>query len=651
MSTDVVRPDVQHMAGAAPADRDLVEKVASRALAFERGMGQDFKERCEHFYRQYRGFKKFRNAWESAGPNDRDAVVYDAKKHWGANLHIPLSFRTIETMVPRAIAQRPRMLYLPRHERWQDNVENVRLLIDSQQEQIDVELTFQDIMRAGMIYGIGWGKSYWRTEWAPRQRVKRRVFLPGYKVGDVGMEKTFDDPDIEDIDVFDVMWDPLGSDVNRGSSRCRWIIHRVWLDLPACLERVRSGAWNTESAKLLTEDKLRAMGNGQKWDEIWHERMAASGFSTYNQARGEQLHEVWEAHDGNGEIITLLDRQVAVQQGVSQCVGMLPFHAYRPTRIPKQMIGIGELEPVEHLQRELDTLRSQRRDAATLALCAGYAYDDGAIEEEDLVWGPNAAIRVTNARPGDAIMPLPRQDVPGSAYQDEQAIRNDFDGVTGINDALAGGDGGAIGTATEAQLVQAALSKRIEMKSRRFEVEVVRQAARCFLYLDQRMIVDKRDPLRQPGQGLTVDQAADVGRWQWFPIGPEEIAGEFHIIPEGGSMAAENVPQMRQDAQMLAQLDGNPYLDPKRVLMKRLQLLGIKDPESWLKQEDAPIPPMALKILSEAGVPGELLDYAVQSAQSQDPRLAQQQQQGPDTGQVAAMMGDQAPQPPEQVAA
>jgi hypothetical protein len=178
------RPDVNHYQGAPDDERDLVEETVACVQAFEEGIGRDFKERCETFYRQYRGFKKFRNAWEAAGPNDRDGVVYDAKKTWGANLHIPLSFRTIETMVPRAIAQRPRMLYLPRDEQWEDNVKNVRMLIDAQQEQIDIELEFQDVMRSGMIYGIGFSKTFWRREYATRRRVKRRMFKPGaYVVG------------------------------------------------------------------------------------------------------------------------------------------------------------------------------------------------------------------------------------------------------------------------------------------------------------------------------------------------------------------------------------------------------------------------------------------------------------------------------------
>jgi hypothetical protein len=652
------RPDVQHLQGAPDGDKETVEYVAACVESFERGIGTDFRERCEKFYRQYRGFKRFRDAWTAAGPNDRDAVLYDAKKHWGAHLHIPLSFRTIETMVPRAIAHRPRMLYLPRDERWQENVETVRHLIDAQQDQIDIDLSFQDVMRAGMIYGLGVGKTYWRTEYAPRRRVKRRTFagvpMPGkgfapkYEVGRAFMEKVFDDPDFEDVDVFDFMWDPFGADLNRGSARCSWVVHRVWLSLEQCLQRIESGAWNTESAKLLDEDKLRSMGNGQRYDEIWQQRMEASGFSSFNlQTRGEQIHEVWEHHNGQS-CITVLDRQVNVQNRESPCMGLIPFQIYRPTRIPKQMVGIGEIEPIEHLQRELDTLRSQRRDAATLALAAGYAYDSGSVEEEDIVFGPAALIEVRNAsRVTDVIQPLQRQEVPGSAYQDEQVIRADFDAVTGINDALDPSSGGTAGTATEAQLVQAALSKRIELKSRRFEIEVVRHAARCFLYLDQRMILRDRQPIRQPDDGMDATQAAQEGRWRWFPVGPGELQGEFEIMPEGGTMAAENVPQQRQDAVQILQLFGNnPFIDQRRPLKKALELFGVKDPEAWLKQSDPPVPPLALQVLEQMGVDPSMIQRAVQVAQQQDPQL-NPEQQGPDAGQVDGMMQMQ----PEAVAA
>ena len=154
----------------------------------------------------------------------------------------------------------------------------------------------------------------------------------------------------EAVDVQDFMWDPFGSHTRQGPGRCRWVVHRVWLSLEDCLHRVEDGRWNTVSAKGVTEDELRRMGTGQKYDEVWQERMEASGFSTLNfTARGEQIHELHEWHDGE-RVLCVLDNQVLVQDEESQCVGELPFPTYRPTPLQGQMVGIGDLEPLEHLR-------------------------------------------------------------------------------------------------------------------------------------------------------------------------------------------------------------------------------------------------------------------------------------------------------------
>ena len=626
-----VRPDVNHLPDAPPQEKDLTEMVAACVESFEQAIWLDFKDTFNKRYKQYPGFRRWKDDWYKAGPNDRDGLVRDAKQTWGAQLHIPLSYRTIETMVPRAIAHRPKLIYLPRKEIWEENVHNIRLLIDAQQDQIDIDLPFQAVMRSGRIYGLGVGKSYWDKRYAYRRRMKKSVLRESYTPGGLESVCTFDDPTFEDVDIFDFMWDPYGSDMRT----CEWVVHRVWMSLERCLERVESGAWNTVTAQGLDEDKLRSIGNGQKYDEVWQDRMEASGLPTFAATpRGEQIHEVWEYHDGR-EVLTVLDRCALVQSAESPSVGMIPFHVYRPTPLQKQMVGIGDLEPLEHLQRELDTLRSQRRDAATLALAAGYAYDDGAIAEDDLQFGPNAAIPVTNANPRDAIVPLQRQEVPGSAYQDEQVIRQDFDAVSGISDSLDPNNAQA-STATEAQLVQASLSARIALASRRFEIEIVRGVAKCWLYLNQRMITEGREVrVADDRAGEGHEDEAD-SRWKWFEVGPGELQGEYEIVPEGGSMAARNIPQDRQDAQMMFQMMQNPYCDPKRFLMRGLELLGVRDPEAYLKQSDPPVPPMALESLQRMGVPPELIQRAITVAQQADPRLAQE---GPDAQAVGQMMG------------
>jgi hypothetical protein len=641
-----VRPSVNHLAGAPDAEKEQVELVEACVQSFEGGIGQDFRDRCNARFRQYRGFSAWQSAWvRSTDPRDKDAMLRDAKAAWGAQLHIPLSFRTIESMVPRAIAHAPRMLYLPRHPQWAENVEPVRMLIDSQQENIDIDLSYQAVMRSGRIYGLGVGKSFWRKEYAQRRRVKRRTinlpWLSDYYVSDSKPECVFDDPDFEDVDVFDFMWDPYGSGM-LGSSRCRWVCHRLWFGVDEVVNRLQSGVWGTESARILLEggpEKIALLASGNKYDEVWQERMEASGFSSFQNADRDRVIEVHEYHDGD-RVLTVIGRQVLVQDGENPCLGHIPFHVYRPTPLQRQMVGIGDLEPLEHLQREMDTTRSQMVDAVTIMLAAGWAYDSAMVDEEDLVFGPHSAIEVRNGRPSDALMPLPRPELPSTAFEHMRQIYQDFDAVSGISDALDPSAGGTVSTATQAQLVQAALSRRIALGSRRFEIEVVRQSARAFLYMDQRMITQARDPMMARDQGMDMEQAAREGRYRWVDIGPESIMGEFHIAPEGGSMAERNIQQDRMDAvQILQNFLAGPaasFVDPERPILKAIELFGERDARSWLKRSDPPIPPMALEILQKAGVPPELIQRAVQQAQQADPRLAQ----GPDTAQVDQMMGD-----------
>src|SRR4051812_37803448 len=153
------RVGVPHVAWAPAPERETLEMVTACVEAWERGMGTDAREQFTKRYQQYRMFRKWRDEGTRSGPSDRDGLVYDAKRQWGAHLHIPLRHRTIEEMVRAAIAHRPRMLYLPRHEQWEHNVQNIRLLIDAQQENIDIDLPFQAVMRSGRIYGIGVGKT------------------------------------------------------------------------------------------------------------------------------------------------------------------------------------------------------------------------------------------------------------------------------------------------------------------------------------------------------------------------------------------------------------------------------------------------------------------------------------------------------------
>jgi hypothetical protein len=157
------------------------------------------------------------------------------------------------------------------------------------------------------------------------------------------------------------------------------------------------------------------------------------------------------------------------------------------------------------------------------------------------------------------------------------------------------------------------------------------------------MILENREMVLPEG-GMTLEQASESGAWQKFNVGPAGLMGDFEIRPEGGSMAARNIPQDRADAQAFFGLAAqNPHVDGRRATLRALELMGVDDPVGWLKATDEPIPPMVLQILEQMGVDPNAISFAVQTAQQQDPRFPEEQ--GPNQAQVEQAM---APQPQEQ---
>jgi hypothetical protein len=593
---------VKEGGGIPEQEADVVKRAVALIRGFEQGTGKDFRERCERFFRQYRSFKEHQDAW--VGSRDRDTrqgVLLSANEHWGANLYIPISFRTIEAIVPKVIANIPKILVNPRGEQWQESIEAVRLLLNRQQEQINIDLPFQAVMRSACMYGLGVGKTYWRRESTTRRRAVPRALRLGFKLGEPEEELIFDDPTFEDVDVFDFMWDPMGSNIET----CGWVGHRVWMSTHSVLQRIESRTWDTESAQTLDLEQVEKMGSGNIYGKVWNERLRVSGFRSWDANKTEmgQPHEVLELHNGE-RVLTILDRQVLVQADENPS-GRKPFQIHRPIPISKQFPGIGDLEPLQHLQDEMNTNHNQRIDLRTLAMSAGYAFDNQMLNKEDLSFGPFTAMSV-DGNPNEAIMALRPPQVPGASFQEEQLIQGNIESVSGLQDPLE--QGGNAQTATEAQLMVASLSRRIENRARGYEIEVVREVGREFLRLDQREILEEREKLRIPAEGMTEADASAVGAWQWFPIGPAQLQGEFDVDIEGGQMAARNIPQDRADAQFLwNEVAHDPFMDPMKPRIRALEKYGIENPQSWLRGQQPPIPRIMLRLLLQADVPPEVI--------------------------------------------
>lgn len=568
-----------------------------------------FEPGWNHWFGLYRGHNEYKELLRGAGESDRDEIINERDKLFGKQLHIPKCFEIVETILPRAVSNRPRMNILPDGDAATKNVENMKQLIDRQQERIGYELKLQEVVKDGLVYGLGVQKTGWRKEYVMSRELQRlTVPTEGIEWGqsDPFRKCVFDDPDAMHVSLFDFFWDPIGYDIES----CRYLFHRTWKDTPYVLERLADVERGWNNPGLLQAADVAEMGPTTRRSETTTQRERLQGTSASASQGADDLHEIWEYHDRDGKVIVILDGQFPVHVGENPYWhGEFPFQIFRPTTAAiDQIPGIGEIEPLEQLQAEIDVLRAQRRDNAALKLAQVYAFHDGFIDKNDLQWAPGTAIPV-NGDPREMLVQFQVGDIPNSSYMEEDALKGDFDRTSGISDPVSG-VGDASQTATGVQLVQAAANIRISNKTRRVEIEVCAPATRQWVSMNQQMIIERPLPVQTAPTPLEPE-----GRWKVIKLTPEELAGNFIVLPTGDSIAPENEAMRQQLGMMLLQsFRADPMIDQRKLYTEVLEHLGFKQPEQWFAPAQY-VPPITLDILAEDfQVPPEILMSAVEMA-------------------------------------
>lgn len=552
---------------------------------------------------------------------DQDAALRDAAEYWKSQLFIPLIFSAIETIVPRALSNNPTMTVRPNVPEAAEKCQSIKELLEQQQRDISYDLRLQPTARRGFKYGLGVQKTYW--ERTVRRVVKRepRKLLRGDRAVEAEIV-TFEGPQVEDVDVADFFWDPAAKDV----ASARWLIHRTWRDLQYIKDRIEQGDWFTDgdgnppSPDVIT-DYVKMIGESGKGGldttSIWGDRLDQLGISGTDTRAGRD-HEVLEFHDRE-RVYIIVDRQfVAVCDITPFWHREMPFQIFRPTLQEGEFVGISEIEPIKHLQHEINALRGQRRDNANFVIDRVTAYMEGMVDPETLKRGPGALIP-TIGNPGEVIFQLPVEDLPASSYREEDAIKADFDRATGIDDSVSGA-GAAGDTATGTQLVQQAANVRISAKTKNLMAETIRPAALQFLELN-RQHLNKPKPVR-------ID--SEDGGYDFREIAPEDVAADVDVSPDAGSTEPENRVQKVNDAlTVFNQLVQNPQIDQRKLVIYLLEQNEVPDPESFLAPE-APNVGDALMAVGEAmrekGIPDDAIQQFLEPIAAQvAPPEAQQQ--------------------------
>ena len=577
---------------------------------------RQLRPRWEVFYGLSRNYRKLQSAFAQAtNSRDRDTVMDEFRRVFGTDLFIPYVFTVIETNIPRIFSSTPQMSVLPLEEDAVLACGRLKHLYKRDADKINYETTLQEVARSGLRYGLGVQKTHWGEDYKTRPVVESRLLGLGSKT-EMKKQLVHAGPQAEAWDIFDLRWDPAAKNIETAG----YVIFRSWRSTEYVKERVEEGRrlrleGKTSGWVELDMEKIAALGSESGRGSVWSGRMEAAGIGEYDTG-GNRLHEVWEFHDGEN-VYTVLDGTLPVQEARNPYFHCeIPAQIYRPTLVEHEFVGIGEVEPLAHLQYELNTMRGQRRDAATLAMQRGYFYQVGTLDPSKMLTGAGV-FNAVFGDPKDVIQPMPFTDIPQSGVSEEEALKADIELTSGMSESAIGSGGES--TATGTQLVQQAANLRVRQKTKNLAKQIVGPAAQQWLEMYRQHILEEGD-----GREVRTESPGSTEGFTFISVGPEDVQAKVEVFPDETTMEPDNPQQKRADARELATALA-PFaeqLDTGALIKYLLTQYGIEAPDEWIKPPEpaGPDPEAIVSAIGEslkgAGIPDQIVEAVLEEAHS-----------------------------------
>lgn len=598
-------------------------KLWQRIKDAESYRDSNYREKWRDWYRRYRS--------------------RPAKEREGSNIFVPETFMIVDVITNRTSESlfntRPYVSVLPRDEAHSESARKVQELLDWQlADVINADRIFsEDIIPTWAVYGTVIVYDAWKT-------VKRKVKRPYTKEIPVTMddgsalidtdtnmpvteqvytdeegrrlveereETVYDDPTLQNIDLFDFFVDPQASSLE-DARYCGHLEYRTKDDIKRLEE---TAGWKVDWDEVQTADKKEqgfqtrrsddGVGDGRDGGDVSRQGLYA-------------VRHYWELE----RHLVFVDEYCALDEGNPYWHGNLPYKRACYVSLPGEFYGLGLPEMLAALQDELNTVRNQRVDYNSLTLRRMWKLRKGCgLTARDLIWRQNGVLQVENM---DDVQEIQVAQLPASAFQTEEGIKQDMKDVTGCHDILMG-LAPSDETATTTMTKDNNASIRFKMGCTKLAEDILVPVARDIISMDQQFMTEEKRVILNPEAPLE-DGGSDT-------ITPLDVEGEYDLIYVGSSidplankeLTKEKLIQAIQLALQIPAYANAP--DNLLNMMRRLlQSMDIKAPDELIPEPLPPQPQMPMQpgispeqvLPPEAGMmPPEVLQHAPQIGMGQ----------------------------------
>lgn len=467
---------------------------------------------------------------------------------WNSKLYIPRIFEVIEKLAPRMTSHNPSFTITPKKEEARDQADLLSVYLEYIWEEQGLKNKIRQLAKNQLIYGTAIAKVDWFME-------TKKSKVSETKTNEEGEEEevvltrdvvTNEMPKFEVVDIFDILIDPRDEDEDSGAG----IFHkRDFVEYSELLAN-KDIYFNLDEVK----QKLISLDYQDNDDTEQQEKHTKKGVVNNAEEVNKNklsLKEYWglfsptdEPEDEEEYIITTINDSIVIRCERNE-FGIRPFVAIHDARIPGEFFGVGEVEPLESLQVELNWLRNQRMDNVNLALNKMWLVDtDTDVNPSQLVSRPGGVIFKS---PNSVIQPLDFPDVTSSSYAEEDRIGRDIQTISGIIDVTdRGGESGFTNTATGQRIRASEQNTRVQAKIENLE-EGIRKIAKKMLILAEKFSDDSvlfREFLEN-GEVEFIKTTKDLFK---------NVTNGISIRVETGSTSADSSFDRRNDALALYNL-------------------------------------------------------------------------------------------------
>lgn len=302
-----------------------------------------------------------------------------------ARVFDPRIFRVIETITPRIVANEPTGHFYPAENG--DNaaaqILNALMKYDWYRAEMFPKLVL--FVKSMLIFGTAFGRTYWdfrecdRTRMKPKKLNGRLVWTP------MSTEKIkyteFDSPNFETLNIYDCFPDPNASTLQN----MRWFIYRTFTTIKELEDEndARGGEFwkNLDVLKTaIAEKKDKSKGRTPTGQPLTG---GSSGDIQFREFRRRMLAtQEFVGKDASSPEFVVLRRMtregwtfiVPEYQVVIREVENPYFHGDLPIiygvdyPYPGELYGMGEIEPIDRIQRAINAVLNQRLDNVQLTL-------------------------------------------------------------------------------------------------------------------------------------------------------------------------------------------------------------------------------------------------------------------------------------------